>query len=403
MCNAGRTAAVTTGLLVLVAAIAATPLLAQRAVEMNEGIPPKIIAPTLYNNQPALSGTYYNPHPIRINNTLFMFTQGGQFGTPDPPGVTFCLGDAVILFETPYTASGVLASPFSSVSRISPCTTPPGSQPPYHHWAPGNVFVLGTTYYMIGGGDYGNGLGGQAALWTATFNSQTNQFTPIGPPQGWQAFMTVVSGGDPITAMMVQPDPTRTWNDGFTHQSVRGFARDGQAKAVEVRVDFSTEWCGTSLSQNPCSQIQFKEQGNWVSLVNGNLNFAPDPLSTNFKVNELTSQTISSSGAASPPYEIWGAYTEPTNNCGPCQNGPTGGGFQYYQVNADWTLGNTYKLHSHVRCMPSGLSSMRSLGAPLYFGSHLYFYSSSNDDNLCQMRNFPFNGMYIIWTELGLT
>ena len=137
-----RTVAIAIGVLVLLGALAA-PLLAQRAVEMNEGVPPKIIAPPLYNNQPALSGTYYNPHPIRINNTLFMFAQGGQFGSPDPPGVAFCLGDAVILFETPYTSTGVLASPFSSVSRISPCTTPPGSQPPYHHWAPGNVFVLG--------------------------------------------------------------------------------------------------------------------------------------------------------------------------------------------------------------------------------------------------------------------
>ncbi|MBV8201869.1 MAG: hypothetical protein JOZ15_14720, partial [Acidobacteria bacterium] len=149
----------------------------------------RIISPTSYGA--TFSGTYYNPHPIRINNTLFMFVQGGQFTKTtqeEPPGVVFCHGDSVILFETPYTSSGVLAQ-FSSVSRISPCTS--GSNPPYQHWAPGNVFVLGSTYYMIGGGDYGQGLGGQAALWTATFNSNTNQFTN----GAWQPFMNDTASG----------------------------------------------------------------------------------------------------------------------------------------------------------------------------------------------------------------
>jgi hypothetical protein len=395
--NTVRRAGVIAFSLLAFSGLAAAPLLAQRAVEISEpGALSRLFSPTFYGG--AFSGTYYNPHPIRINNTLFMFVQGGQFANPEPPGVSFCNGDGIILFETPYTSSGVL-SPFSSVSRISLCTSPAGSQPPYHHWAPGNVFPLGSTYYMIGGGDYGTGLGGQAALWTATFNSQTNQFTN----QSWQPFMNDLASGVGITAMMVQPDPTRTWNDGYTHQSVRGFAREGQQIAVEVRVDFSSEWCGTSLTQNPCSQIQFKQSGNWVSLVDGNLNFAPDQFLTDFKVNELTSQTIASNGAASPPYELWGAYNQTSNMCGNCQTGPTGGGFQYYQVNSDWTLGNTYIIHSHLRCMPSGLASMRSLAAPLYFGSHLYFYSSDNDDNICQTLSNPFDGMYIVWSELGLS
>jgi len=32
-------------------------------------------------------------------------------------------------------------------------------------------------------------------------------------------------------------------------------------------------------------------------------------------VNELTSQTIASNGAASPPYEPWGAYNQASNMC----------------------------------------------------------------------------------------
>lgn len=395
MNSAYRTAAASFWFLVF-AASSATPTLAQRAIEQS-GIFSQIISPTLYNSQPPLSGTYYNAHPLRINNTLFMFVQGGQFAPPEPsPAVSFCNGDGVILFETPYTSTGVLGT-FSPVSRISLCTSPAGSEPPYHHWSPANVFVLGSTYYMIGEGDYGQGLGEQAALWTATFNSQTNQFTG-----SWQPFMTDVPGGG-IAGMMVQPDPTRTWDDGFTHQSVRGFARMGQQVAVEVRVDFSDEWCSTSLSTHPyCAQIQFQENGNWVSLVDGNLNFTPDTFLADFKVNELTSQTIASNGAASPPYELWGAYNEPSNMCGECQTGPTGGGFQYYQVNADWSLGNTYVIHSHIRCMPSGLSPMRSFAAPLYFGSNLYLYSSDNDANICQTESNPFVGMYIVVTELGL-
>jgi hypothetical protein len=95
----------------------------------------------------------------------------------------------------------------------------------------------------------------------------------------------------------------------------------------------------------------------WVSLAQGVLNFTPDSFLSNFKPRELTSQTISSTGAASPPYELWGAYTEQNNfqcTC-PGVQGTNGGGFSYYQVNSDWTLNPSYTVTSHLRCMPDWL------------------------------------------------
>jgi hypothetical protein len=361
----------------------------------------RIISPTFYDT--ALSGTYYNAHPLRINNTLYMFVQGGQFcGPPDPrcpnapsvPGVTFCNGDGVILFQAPFTQSGVLGQ-YSSVTRVSPCTSPVGSQPPYHHWAPSNVFVLGSNYVMLGAGDLGTGSGGQIMLWTATYNSGTNQFAG-----SWQPFMAA-SGGP--SSIVVQPDPTRTWNDGFSHQSLRGYAWFPPQQTSEVQIDFSDEWCSTSLSKpSPwCAQIQFKQNGSWVSLSQGVLNFPPDPFLTDFKPRELTSQTIAANGAASPPYELWGSYNQyPSNGQGPCPE-QTGGGFQYYEVNSDWTVSPPIVVSSHLRPMPSGLASMRAFTAPLYFGNHLYMFSSSNDDNICQTQSNPYAGMYLIWSELG--
>jgi hypothetical protein len=130
--------------------------------------------------------------------------------------------------------------------------------------------------------------------------------------------------------------------------------------------------CAQSLSANACAQIEFKQAGVWTPATHGVLSFVPDTLFTNFKPMTVTSKTISASGVVSGQLELWGSYDQtPSNHCGPCP-GATGGGFQFYKINPDWSLGDTYNIFSTVRCMPAGRAVMRAEVAPLYYHSTLF-------------------------------
>ncbi len=107
------------------------------------------------------------------------------------------------------------------------------------------------------------------------------------------------------------------------------------------------------------------------------------------------------------PWALWSFGERTTrrraNGLGPCP-GPTGGGFSFYKVNADWTLGAApYVIRSLIRDMPQGLASLRSDVAPIYLGVNLFLLSGANEANVCTDSSDNLNfqtGEYIIWTAL---
>lgn len=363
------------------------------------------VSPTFYSSDPT-SGTYYNPQPLRLNNTLYLLVQGGQLdGSVPPPAAPCAGGDKILLYQTPYTQAG-LTSPFSIVSRISDCPTQAPGQT--IHWSQGNIFFDGSgTYYLIGEVltmMNGTQVSSEARIWTATLNPATNQLTGSwgGTPTSPNRLLTYAAapGVSRITNFEMQVDTTRQPPaDGFAHTLVRGFANLNFATAIEARMDLSPAYCGQSLSQQPCALIQFKQSGAWTTATNGVLTFTPDTLIAGFRPRSLVSQNMSALGAVQGPLELWGAYTETSNGCGPCP-GPTGGGFEFFQVTPDWSLyqNQNFVLGSQFRCMPSGRTQMRSYDAPVYFGSELVLYSATNDAN-CATAS-AFFGMSVVATIL---
>ena len=358
----------------------------------------RVISPTFYSSDP-LSGGYSAQKAIQLNNTLFLFAQGGQFSAATSPAqVPFCVGDMIVEYEAPATPAGIKA-PFTAVSRFSNCDS---SGSVNALWGPGNLFPSGNTYYMVARELFTNTSTGtstrQYTVWKGTYNSGSNQLSGT-----WYPFLNLNNQG--IEAPLLQPDVTRTApSDGFTHAFFRGFARIDPTGAVPLRVDFSNAYCAESLSPQVCAQIEFMEGGTWVDTA-GNLSFAPDsvPALASFKPTALVSKTVSPLGVVSGPLELWGAYDQtPSNGLGPCP-GPTGGGFSFYKVNSDWSVGAPYTIFSLIRDMPQGLASLRSDVAPIYLGVNLFLLSGANEANVCTDINNNQNpqiGEYIIWTQL---
>jgi hypothetical protein len=358
----------------------------------------RVISPTFYSSDP-LSGGYSAPKGIQLNNTLFLFVQGGQFSAAtSPPQVPFCVGDMIVEYTAPATAAGVQA-PFTPVARFSNCDS---SGSINAQWSPGNIFPSGSTYYMVAREIFTNTATGtstnQYNVWMGTFNAATNQL--VG---SWYPFLLLKGQG--IEAPVLQPDATRTApGDGFTHAFFRGFARLDPSGAAPLRIDFSNAYCAESLSAQVCAQIELMQGGAWVDTA-GSLTFTPDavPALASFKPTALVAKSVSPLGAVAGPLELWGAYDQmPSNALGPCP-GPTGGGFSFYKVNADWSVGAPYVIRSLLRNMPQGRAVLRSDVAPVYLGANLFLLTGANEANVCNDINSGQNpqvGEYMIWTQL---
>ncbi len=351
-----------------------------------------VVSPQFYGA--ADSGTYYHPTTIEANGFVFLFTQGGQFQAATSP-VPWCEGDKVILWRAPHTATGVTGQ-FLPLGRVSPCDSTATVRV---HWTETSAYYSSTsaTVNLIverQAIDKATGVQLSTSVWLFR-GVFTADGSSIDSWQYYKLFDTVAGSPGRIESFVISADTSRTAPpDGFSHELFRGFARKPSNVTVEFRMDISDSYCGNSSAIDICARIEFKQNGNWTSVVAGQFNFVPDSLLFTFRPNNIA--------VRAGQVELWGAELIPNSDC-PCVTTKQAARFVWYTIDpATFSIAGPNQLLSSVRCMPAEPHTTR-MGVDVVTlpgGSRQYLLTGHNDDQACVLTSNPFIGIDIVTTRI---
>ncbi|HRC86619.1 MAG TPA: hypothetical protein PK413_13505, partial [Thermoanaerobaculia bacterium] len=276
-----------------------------------------------------------------------------------------------------------LVSPFAFSSRISPCTAT------NYHYGVGGVFKSGSQYFLTA----------DRANWpdANVFYEILLGSSPDGASWSWAPFVKSTGVSSILDVTLVSSTVSVFYCDPTcnAHTAWWGFFRTGPCANCadwvgRMKVDYSTAY--------PRGFRVWILSGGIYKQVNdttGEFNFAPDNVWPETDAGYAPNALVPT---ASGGYELWATKSPAAGGCG-CSF--QGGSTLVYRTATDTTLGPLQGVYSAARCMPSA-SSVGRLFPFVITGptGQRLLYTSNNDKNCSNLASNPYQGMYIVATQL---